>query len=177
MWIKNSKEENTRLSLVLDEELKLHLLFGPVRLLYISKCKKYIRSSWAGFVLISISSNTVLKKLLQFMFFCPKSTYFHPVYGHSSESLIPSPSYYFQKIVSDIFILNKKWARELQNPFPTRSWIACHGPIVFFSTRLFNRFLSKLPFSPLSFPVNICIRYLFNLVISPRILCKIFSKM
>ena len=117
------------------------------------------------------------KKLLQFMFFCPKSTYFHPVYGHSSESLIPSPSYYFQKIVSDIFTLNKKWAPELQNPFPTRSWIAWHGPIVFFSTGLFNRFLWKLPFSRLSFPVNICIRYLFNLVISPRVGCNIFSKM
>ena len=114
------------------------------------------------YVLISLSSShcTCSQKYLyiQFMFFCPKSTYFHPVYGHSSESLIPSPSYYFLKIVSDIFwILNKKWARELQNPFPTRSWIAWQGPIVFFhvSTRL-NRFLWKLLFR-LSFPVNICI--------------------
>ena len=105
-------------------------------------------------------------------------TYFHPVYGHSSESLIPSPSYYFLKIVSDIFTLNKKWARELQNPFPARSWIALQGPIVFFHvpTRL-NRFLWKssiLPFN-ICFPVNICIDISSTLSSLLGIWCNIFS--
>ena len=58
----------------------------------------------------------------------------------------PLPSYYFLKIVSDIFILNKKRAGELQKPFPTRSRIASEAPLSFSTSShpALNRFLWKL---------------------------------
>ena len=58
----------------------------------------------------------------------------------------PLPSYYFLKIVSDIFTLNKKRAGELQKPFPTRSRIASEAPLSFSTSShpALNRFLWKL---------------------------------
>ena len=58
----------------------------------------------------------------------------------------PLPSYYFLKIVSDIFSLNKKRAGELQKPFPTRSRIASEAPLSFSTSShpALNRFLWKL---------------------------------
>ena len=55
----------------------------------------------------------------------------------------PLPSYYFLKIVSDIFTLNKKRAGELQKPFPTRSRIAFEAPLSFSTSShpALNRFL------------------------------------